>query len=47
MVEKDPVLSAAFNESIRDEIDGGIADKTLRWITKEEKVAEGYVEYTY
>ena len=26
MVEKDPVLSAAFNEAVRDEIDRGIAD---------------------
>ena len=39
------VLSASFNEAIRDEIDGGIADKTLRWISEEEKLAKGYVEY--
>ena len=39
------VLSAKFNDAIRNNIDRGIVDKTLRWITEEEKVAEGYMEY--
>ena len=45
MVVKDRILSVDFNDAIRDKIDGCVADKTLRWITEEEKEAEGYVEY--
>ena len=45
MVEKDPILSAAFYECTRDEVDGGIKDGTLRWITEEEFLTDGYKEY--
>ena len=41
MVEKDPVLLAAFSDCTRAEVDGGINDGTLRWITEDKFITDG------
>ena len=45
MLERDPELAGLFDQCTRDEVDGGIADGSLSWLTEEERIAGGYVEY--
>ena len=43
--EKDPVLAAAFYDCTRDEVNSGVNDGTLRWISEDEFIADRYREY--